>query len=795
VNNVLQTFCNIQKTKNFKEMKNLINVIMLLVLFTIISCDEGQEGQADYLDSSLTISERTSDLLSKMTIEEKVAQTTSYNEQEAVYDENGEFTDKIVKDFVKNGIGIMRFGRLLDQPPDTHTEITNAAQRYIIENNRFGIPTLYYGEALHGYMAEGATVFPSAIGLASTWDTELVQKIYEVSALEMRARGITVAFTPVLGLARDARWGRTGETFGEDPYLVSRMGVASVKGLQGESYFIDQQHVIATAKHYAVHSQPVGGTWCAPADFSERTIREQFLYPFEVAVKEAKVGCIMATYNEINGIPINADHKLMTRILRDEWGFDGFVCSDLTSVDQLFTRHFVAADTAEAARMAIQAGLDLENARDIFCYPTLTDQFEEGLIPEWVLDTAVTRILKAKFRLGLFENSYVDPENVSKVTNTEAHKALALETAHKSIILLKNENDLLPLNEKEIKNLAVIGPNAAELHFGAYAHEPRKGIHVLEGIQNYAKGKFKVHYAEGCKITVKPGSFWRNENPRLNSAESDAMLIKEAVGVASKCDAVVLVLGGNESTCREAWGFDTHKGDRANLDLIGRQDDLVKAVMATGKPVVVLLLNERPLTINYITENVPAILESWYLGQETGTAVADVLFGKINPGGKLPITFPKSVGQIPVFYNRKYTRFKSYLFLDSKPLFPFGFGLSYTTFEYNNLKIANPVIKPDQDTEVSIEVTNTGDLTGDEIVQLYIRDMLSSVTRPIMELKDFERITLDPGETKTVKLSITPEKLQFYDINMERVVEPGEFEVMIGSSSQDIRLRSVLSVE
>ena len=756
---------------------------MLLILLAMISCNQGENEKADYLDSSLTISERAADLLSKMTIEEKVAQTTSYNAQEQVYDETGKFTDKVVKDFVKDGIGIMRFGRLLDQPPYTHTQITNATQKYIIENNSHGIPTLYYGEALHGYMADGATVFPSAIGLASTWDTELVEEIFEVSALEMRARGISVAFSPVLGLARDARWGRTGETFGEDPYLVSRMGVASINGLQGKSDLIDQQHVIATAKHYAVHSQPVGGTWCAPADFSERTIREQFLYPFEVAVKEAKVGCIMATYNEINGIPINADHKLMTGILRGEWGFDGFVCSDLTSVDQLFTRHFVAADTAEAARMAIQAGLDLENARGIFCYPTLTEQFKEGLIPEWVLDTAVMRILKAKFRLGLFENPYVDPDNVSKVTNTDVHKALALETAHKSIILLKNENDLLPLNEKKIKNLAVIGPNAAELHFGAYSHEPRVGIHVLEGIQNYAKGKFNVHYAEGCKVTLKPGSFWENENPQLNSWESDAALIKEAVGVVKKCDAVVIVLGGNESTCREAWGFDTHKGDRATLDLIGRQDDLVKAVMATGKPVVVLLLNERPLTINYIAENVPAILEGWYLGQETGTAVADVLFGKINPGGKLPITFPKSVGQIPVFYNRKYTRFKSYLFVDSKPLYPFGFGLSYTTFKYNNLKVSNPVINPDQDTEVSIEVTNTGNRKGDEVVQMYIRDLISSVTRPVMELKGFERITLEPGETKTVTLSITPEKLQFYDINMKRVVEPGEFEIMVGTSS------------
>ena len=764
-------------------MKNII-LLLVSVLLILNSCTKNQQKQPAFRDKALPVEERVADLLSRMTLEEKVAQTTSYNRQENVYDSLGQFTDEVLKEFAKDGVGIMRFGRLLDQPPYTQTEIINATQKYIIENNSHGIPTLFYGEALHGYMAEGATVFPSAIGLASTWDTELVEEIYSVAALEMRARGITVAFTPVLGLARDARWGRTGETYGEDPYLVSRMGVASVKGLQGEFYPYDKYHVIATAKHYAVHSQPVGGTWCAPADFSERTIREQFLYPFEVAVKEAKVGCIMATYNEINGIPINADHKLMTGILRDEWGFDGFVCSDLTSVDQLFTSHNVAADTAEAGRIAIQAGLDLENARGIHCYRTLAEQFREGLIPEWVLDTAVTRILKAKFLLGLFEDPYVDPTHVGTVTNTETHKALALETAHKSIILLKNENSLLPLDEKKIRNLAVIGPNAAELHFGAYSHEPRVGIHVLKGIQDFAEGKFNVHYAEGCKITLRPGSFWENINPQLNNPESDAALIKEAVGVVKKCDVALLVLGGNESTCREAWAED-HIGDRADLNLIGKQDELVQACLETGKPVIVLLLNERPLTVNYIEENVPAILEGWYLGQETGTAVADVVFGKVSPGGKLPITFPRSVGQLPVFYNRKNTRHKNYLFLENKPLFPFGHGLSYTTFEYNNFRLSEETISPDQETEVTVEVTNTGDVIGDEVVQMYIRDMISSVTRPVKELKGFKRITLEPGETKKVALSITPEKLQFYNINMKRVVEPGKFEIMVGTSSVD----------
>ena len=503
-----------------------------------------------------------------------------------------------------------------------------------------------------------------------------------------------------------------------------------------------------------------------------------------MAVKEAKVGCMMVTYHETNGIPVSADHKMVTEILRGEWGFDGFACSDLGSVSMMINGHNVAADEAEAGRLAITAGVDMENAGGTHCYRTLAEQFREGLIPVWVLDTAVARILKAKFRLGLFENPFVDPHRVASVTNTDAHKALALKTAHKSMILLKNENSLLPLDENTIKNLAVIGPNAGELHFGSYSHEPRTGIHVLQGIQDFAEGKFNVRYAEGCKITLKPGSFWEDENPQLNSLESDAALIKEAVRVVKKCDAAVLVLGGNESTHREAWS-ENHRGDRADLNLIGRQDELVKAVLKTGKPVVVLLLNERPLTVNYIAENVPAILEGWYLGQETGTAVADILFGKVSPGGKLPITFPRSVGQLPVFYNRKNTRSKNYLFLENTPLFPFGHGLSYTTFEYSNLSLSEGSIAPDQATEVTVEVANTGHVAGDEVVQLYIRDKKSSVTRPVQELKGFQRITLEPGETKTVTLSITPEKLQFYDINMERVVEAGEFEIMVGTSSVD----------
>ncbi len=757
-------------------------IITLTISFLLIFTNFLLAQQPKFKNPLLPVEERVADLLSRMTLEEKVAQTTSYNRQENVYDKQGEFTDKVLKGYTKDGIGIMRFGRLLDQNPYKHTEILNATQKYVIENNRHGIPTMYYGEALHGYMAEDATVFPSAIGLASTWDTELVEKIYSVAAKEMRSRGISVAFSPVLGLGRDPRWGRIGETYGEDPYLVSRMGVASVKGLQGDSYIYGQNHVIATAKHYAVHSQTIGGLWNTSADFSERTIREHFLYPFEIAVKEANVGCMMVTYHENNGIPVTSDHKMVTEILRGEWGFDGFACSDLGSVAMLINGHNVAEDEAEAARLAVTAGVDMENGGPNQCYSRLTEQFREGIIPEWVLDTAVSRILKAKFRLGLFENPYVNPDRVSTVTNTKAHKALALETAQKSMILLKNENSLLPLDEMNIKNLAVIGPNAGELHFGSYSHEPRVGIHVLQGIQDFAKGKFNVHYAEGCKITLEPGSFWEEKNPQLNAKESDDALIKEAVGVVEKCDVALLVLGANESTHRESWS-ENHLGDRANLNLLGRQDDLVKACLETGKPVIVLLLNERPLTVNYIAENVPAILEGWYLGQATGTAVADVIFGKVNPGGKLPVTFPRSVGQLPLYYNHKQTQNKNYLFLENTPLFPFGHGLSYTTFDFKNIKVAPEIIAHDQETKVTVEVTNSGKVKGDEVVQMYIRDKKSSVTRPVKELKGFKRITLDPGETKTVTLSITPEKLQFYDRNMKRVVEPGEFEIMVGTSS------------
>jgi beta-glucosidase len=467
-------------------------------------------------------------------------------------------------------------------------------------------------------------------------------------------------------------------------------------------------------------------------------------------------------------------------VLREEWGFKGHVVSDYYAIPQMMDLHHLAADKATTAKLAIEAGVDAETP-DPDSFPTLIQLVKEGKVAEATIDQAVARNLRAKFLLGLFENPYVDVERAARVTNSPEHRALAAEAARRSITLLKNENNLLPLNLSALKSIAVIGPNAAAVHLGGYSDDPGRGISVLQGIRDKVGGRVKVAYAEGCKIT-KEGGDWFADSAHLSDPAEDQRLIAEAVQVAKTADVALLVLGSNEDTNKEGWA-DTHLGDRDSLDLVGRQNDLVKAVLETGKPVVVMLINSGPLSINYIAENVPAILEGFYLGQETGVGVADVLFGDYNPAGKLTISFPRSVGQLPLYYNRKPTARRGYLFANKEPLFPFGFGLSYTTFSYSNLKIDPARIGPADNARVSVVVTNTGKRAGDETVQLYVRDLVSSVTRPIMELKDFKRISLAPGESKTVEFVITPDKLSFLDLNMKSVVEPGWFDIMVGTSS------------
>src|SRR5581483_6438009 len=600
---------------------------------------------------------------------------------------------------------------------------------------------------------------------------------------EMASSGVNQAFTPVLDLARDPRWGRTEETYGEDPYLAARIGVAAVEGLQGPNYLIDRHHVLATAKHFAVHGQPESGTNTAPGNYSERVIRENFFVPFRAAVEEAHVGSVMASYNEIDGIPSHINQWLLQRVLRQEWGFRGYVTSDGNGLDMLVNTHHVAANKAQAARLAIAAGVDFDLS-DGSTYMTLLDQVRQGIVPEQQLDDAVAHVLAAKFRLGLFENPSVDPDYAQKVTNSAEHQQLARKAAEEAIVLLKNENNLLPLDMKKLKTIAVIGPNAADVHLGGYSREPAHQVSILEGIRARVGSQARVLYAEGCKITTAQEGWrgWYENDVKLVDPATQATAIRNAVEVARKSDVAIVVVGENESTNREAWS-EQHLGDRDSLELLGAQSELVRAIVETGKPTVVLLINGRPLSINYVAEHVPAILEGWYLGQEGGTAAAEVLFGDVNPGGKLPITFPHSVGDLPDFYNHKPSDNRTYAFSTRQPLFPFGYGLSYTTFKFDNLHVEPLGIQTGGIAKVTVDVSNTGDREGDEVAQMYVHQQVASITRPVMALKGFQRITLKPGEKRTVEFTVTPDALSLLDVDMRKVVEPDAFDIMVGPSS------------
>jgi beta-glucosidase len=757
-----------------------------------------QERLPGYKNPQLPVEQRVADLLSRMTLEEKIAQLTCLwvnrpqtNPQTSFSTDLGEFSPEKAAQVMKYGIGQIARQREQKGPRDGAI-FANAVQKWLLEKTRLGIPAILHDEILHGHMAKGSTSFPQPIALASTWDPDFIAKIFTAGALETRARGSHQVLGPNLDLAREPRWGRTEETYGEDPYLVSRMAVAIVKALQGPGPAITGDHVIATAKHFAAHGQPEGGTNIAPANYSERVLREFFLPSFKAAVTEGGIMSVMPSYNEIDGVPSHANLWLLEKVLRQEWGFKGHVVSDYYGIPQLQDLHHVAADKQEAAQLALEAGVDIE-LPDPDSFPLLLNLVRSGKVSEASIDKAVARNLRAKFLLGLFENPYVDPERAVTVTNSREQRELAAEAARRSIVLLKNENNLLPLDRSKLRSIAVIGPNADRVHLGGYSDDPGRGISVLQGITEKVGNQIKVTYAEGCKITQEGGD-WFADSSHLNTPSDDDKLIAQAVEVARSADVALLVLGGNEDTNKEAWA-ENHLGDRDSLDLVGRQNDLVRAVMETGKPTVVLLINSGPLSINYIAEKVPAILEGFYLGQETGVGVADVLFGDVNPSGKLAVTFPRSVGQLPAYYNRKPTAKRGYLFTSKDPLFPFGYGLSYTTFEYSNVKVSPAQIRNTDNTKVSVAVSNTGKRAGEEIVQLYIRDLVSSVTRPVMELKDFKRVSLKPGESKIVEFTITPDKLSFLNLKMQTAVEPGWFDIMVGASSVKFQTAKLEVVE
>ena len=751
-----------------------------------------------YRNATLPAAKRVKDLLSRMTLEEKAAQMMCVwqKKAETLVDAEGNFDLAKAKAAFKQRRGLGQVGRPSDAGKGKDArgmaELTNAIQKFFMENSRLGIPVIFHEECLHGHAGLGGTSFPQPIALGATFNPELVESLFTMTAAEARLRGTHQALTPVVDVAREPRWGRVEETYGEDPYLVSRMGIAAVRGFQGDATFGDKRRVIATLKHFAAHGQPESGTNCAPTNVSMRLLRETFLYPFHEALKQGGAISVMASYNEIDGVPSHANQWLLRDVLRKEWGFKGFVVSDYYAIYELSYRpeshgHFVAKDKKEACALAVQAGVNIE-LPEPDCYLHLVELVRKGVLQERQLDELVTPMLYWKFQMGLFDDPYVDPAEAERVVGSEAHTQLALQAARESITLLKNEGNLLPLDPAGIKTIAVIGPNANRSLLGGYSGVPKRDVTVLEGIQARLGERVKVLYSEGCKITI--GGSWTEDAVTPSDPGTDRKQIAEAVKVARRADAIVLAIGGNEQTSREAWS-PKHLGDRPSLDLVGRQEDLVKAMLATGKPVVVLLFNGRPISINYVSQNVPAILECWYLGQETGHAVAEVLFGDANPGGKLPISIPRSAGHLPAFYNHKPSARRGYLFDEVSPLYAFGYGLSYTTFAIENVRLARKRIARDGQTQLLLDVTNTGARAGSEVVQMYIRDLFSSATRPIKELKAFHKIFLEAGETKNVAFEITPEQLAFYDIHMKYVVEPGEFEIMVGSSSRHSDLQKV----
>ena len=740
-------------------------ILLFILLLAAFSCGPSGTEKSDkvlYLDPGQPVEERVADLLGRMTLEEKIGQMNQYlAPRYAKASEPADFSGRLDK-LLKDGL----VGSLLFV---SDVEEANALQK-VAGDSRLKIPLIFGIDAVHGLCpVRGSTIFPTPIAMACTFDTLLVEEASRITAREVRASGMHWAFYPVLDVARDPRWGRTAETFGEDSYLVGQMGRAVVRGFQGEN-LSSEENIIACVKHFAAHSQSLGGRNIAPIDVSERTLRSVFLSPFRAAVEQG-VFSAMAAYHEINGVPCHASKELLTDILRDEWGFQGFVVSDWGGIEMLISTHHVAADQKEAVRQAITAGLDMHMQGDGLTEPLL-ELVHEGTFTESRIDQSVSRILAAKFRLGLFENNYVDPQRTSQVLACAEHRAKALEAARESIVLLENRGGLLPL-KKELKSILVTGPNADNnaLTGDWTAPQPPENVTtVLEGLRAAVSPKTAVRFVDCGKVF-----------------EESTEKIEQAVREARKADVAIVVVGESEARYDDQGNWARPRKersggegvDRSDLTLVGRQLELVQAIYKTGTPTVVVLVNGRPLAVDWIAENIPALVEAWEPGLEGGTAVAEVLFGDCNPGGRLSISIPRSVGQLPVWYNHPPSAENDYKYMSCQPLYPFGYGLSYTKFEYSNLEMP-ATIEPDENFEVSVEVRNSGERPGVEIVLLYVNDEVSSLTTPVKELKGFQRVALQPGESKKVTFNLSYGQLAFLDQNLEEVVEPGKFAVMVG---------------
>jgi len=745
-----------------------------------------------YADSRSPLESRVEDLLSRMTLEEKIGQMN----MPCVY-EGG-----LGKDVKSKFEGCRKFAEgtqiagmgpgggfftlpntILFEGPRQQAEFLNELQKIALEKTRLRIPLLMTEEGTHGLMCSGATIFPEGLALGSTWNMDLVEDIYSTAAREARAIGIHQLFTLVVEPNRDPRLGRNEEGYSEDPYLCSRIAESIVKGVQGDDISAPDK-VVAGLCHYPGQSQPVSGLERGAMEISERTLREVFLPPWVAGIKKNGALGVMATYPAIDGIPTHASGKILTGILREELGFKGLVLGEGGGVSTPVYEHVVPSQK-EAGAITLKSGLDVGISYEEGFMLKMIENVKEGKVSMEMIDRAVRRILTQKFRLGLFENPYVDPEKAAGVSHTKENQDLALKAAREGIVLLKNEKNLLPL-KKDIRSIAVIGPNADNglNQLGDYtARVVLQDIStILDGIKEKVSGRTRINYVKGCNITG-----------------TDLNEIGKAKRAARSSDVAVVVVGESQTDPNtNGEGYDV-----ASLDLTGMQEELIKAVHATGTPVIVVLINGRPLSVRWIAENVPAIVEAWNCGEQGGRAVSDILFGDFNPEGRLPITFPRHSGQLPVYYNHKPSKEywirhgwgTAYADMPATPLWEFGYGLGYTSFEYSNLTI-NPVESgPEGEFHISLDVTNTGKRYGTEVVQLYIRDVISSVTRPVKELKGFKKVRLEPGEKQRVELIINSEHLSFLDRNLERVVEPGVFEVMVGTSSENIRLKGEFQVK
>jgi beta-glucosidase len=753
--------------------------------------------------STRSIAKRVSELLSQMTLDEKLAQLGSC----WIYDlqTKGEFDLQKAQARLKPGIGqITRLGGASTYDPLSAAKTANVIQHFLVEGTRLGIPAIVHEECCSGAMILGGTMYPQMIGLAGTFQPELAEKMTAMISKQLRAIGAHQGLGPVLDVSRDARWGRVEETFGEDPTLVSHFGMAYIRGLQGESL---SEGILATGKHFVGHSLSQGGLNCAPVHVGQRELWDVFLAPFQAAIRDAGLVSIMNAYPELDGEVVAASRRILTDLLRGRLGFDGLVVSDYEAIIMIHNFHKAAVDKSVAARLALNAGIDVElPVTDCYCEP-LKIALEAGDIGLELVDTAVFRHLQKKFEVGLFDKPYVDESHAYEVFETAEQRGLALELARKSMVLLKNDG-LLPL-KKTIGTLAVIGPNAdagrnqlgdysyaavldrlqitppenssfSECDSAALAARSVKVITALEGIRAAASPATRILYAKGC-----------------DNLDGDYEGFEEAIKAAEQADVVVLVLGDRSGLDPSCTTGETR--DSVDLRLPGLQEELARAVISTGRPIVVVLVNGRPFAIPWLDEGVNSILEAWLPGEEGGTAIADILFGDVNPGGKLPITFPRHVGQLPSFYNHKPSGMNSHWYGDYvsekvAPFYPFGHGLSFTRFEYADLSINRAQATSGEMVQVSFKLMNCGSVAGDEVAQFYIRDEFAATPRPVKELKGYVRLFLQPVETRKVTFDLPVDQLAFYDVDLNLVLEPGKIEIMLGSSSEDIRLRGEFEI-